>query len=1522
MSSFDESVSMTNAPEGGVSPQPIPTGAVRPLYGDGPPAGWTAAIKTTAVRAEVDAQTAGGNRIDHAGLLRVIDAALGAVTAGAAVGQDIVDDLKAIAAQAASVFTSRDLNGDETGYLRYVFGQMVNGSTANAVFTGGASTTTALGNLTAATPRASLELLRDKWLLGKDLPNPAVEGDKANPAAGAATGVYERFSAPLIVGGTSYQDVNQGQAGTCYLLAAAAGVAATSQTALQSGFVANTGTSRTWGMRFFGTAGQEVWVTVDDRLVVAKAGDTTTLYAQATGRDAAGNVVPELWAPLLEKAYAQANELAVFGRTTSTNAMIAIEGGLADPVASLVGGRMVQIKGDPSNTINGNPLMAVVAAPEGSSALAQVVAAMNAGKVIWLGSDLAATNGQGATTYVSGHAFFLVDADPANPTNMNGLAYNPWGTNAGTDPAAQPFFQSPFPVTLTEALVADAKLDFFFASWGTGNNDIVLATDRGDQVDGAAGGDLVRGFAGNDTLTGGAGDDTLDGGAGDDSIDGGDGADTVVFAGARSLYSVSWNATTSRFTVVSTAEGTDTVSGVEQLKFANATVTAASLQVTNTAPTLSTLTALTGATEDTAYTITWEALKAASNAADAEGDAISFRVEQVSTGTLRLGGVPVTAGVTAISAGQSLSWTPAADANGLLNAFTVRAADAGGVSTGVVQVQVQTAAVNDAPSGAVSISGTPTQGQVLTASNTLADVDGIPASGAGAISYQWRAGGSAISGATAATYTLTAAEIGKTVTVTASYTDNGGTAESVSSSATAAVAALPDGAIRGTEGNDTLAGTSGSDTLRGLGGDDTLTGGAGNDTLDGGAGTDTAVFGGIRRQYTVSGDATSATVSGPDGNDALSAVERLRFADGVLDVATRQFTVNANAARAMRLYWGALGRGPDAAGLQGWAGALEGGMSLNDAAAGFVGSAEFQAKYGSLDNTQYITLLYRNVLGREPDAGGLAGWVGSLSAGNTRTAVLTGFTESEEFGNRTAFLASDGVFTATQLDGTSGNDTLDGKGLIKDLAGGAGDDTYVVGSSDVRVIEAAGQGTDTVQASVSYTLPANVENLVLAGGADLSATGNALANTLTGNAGANRFTGGAGDDTIEGGAGRDTVLAGGVRKQFTLTGNALTGTATLSGPDGNDRLSGIEAIRYYDGVQYFDSTASIARVARLYEAALGRGGDGPGMNFHAARLDSGASLETVAMGFVESAEFVQRFGSNVSSTAFVQQTYRNVLGREADAGGLAAWRGALDGGMSRGQLITGFSESAEFVSSFSARNPNGWWDVNETATSVTRLYWGALGRAPDAPGLQGWTAALEGGMSLNQAAGGFVGSAEFQAKYGSLDNTQYISLLYQNVLGRAADAGGLANWVGSLNAGNTRTAVLTGFTESEEFKNRTAGVTGNGVMTADLSPTLSSAGQALVVTREAPRFVVQAPADDGKDGPPVAVSSPNFGLGGQAAGGATEAGASQAQDAVTVYAAAGAVLGGAEGALSGSALIHSLLASPQVQAMSPLATQG
>jgi uncharacterized delta-60 repeat protein len=134
-------------------------------------------------------------------------------------------------------------------------------------------------------------------------------------------------------------------------------------------------------------------------------------------------------------------------------------------------------------------------------------------------------------------------------------------------------------------------------------------------------------------------------------------------------------------------------------------------------------------------------------------------------------------------------------------AITVTASFTDGHSTLEAVTSTSTALVanvNDLPIGAVSIAGAATQGQTLSASNSLSDADGIPVSGTGAISYQWKAAGLDILGATSRTLVLGEAQVGKDISVTASYTDFHGTAQAVTSSATAAIANvndLPTGAV-------------------------------------------------------------------------------------------------------------------------------------------------------------------------------------------------------------------------------------------------------------------------------------------------------------------------------------------------------------------------------------------------------------------------------------------------------------------------------------------------------------------------------------------------------------------------------------------------------------------------------------------------------------------------------------------------------------------------------------------------------
>ncbi|GAB6142171.1 hypothetical protein JCM14076_29000 [Methylosoma difficile] len=110
------------------------------------------------------------------------------------------------------------------------------------------------------------------------------------------------------------------------------------------------------------------------------------------------------------------------------------------------------------------------------------------------------------------------------------------------------------------------------------------------------------------------------------------------------------------------------------------------------------------------------------------------------------------------------------------------------------------------------------------------------------------------------------------------------------------------------------------------------------------------------------------------------------------------------------------------------------------------------------------------------------------------------------------------------LIGDAGNDRLDGGTGSDTLIGGVGNDTYIVDSSTDAVTENVNEGLDTVQASVSYTLAANVENLTLSGTAAINATGNSMANNLLGNSGNNTLNGGAGADLLTGGVGSDTYV--------------------------------------------------------------------------------------------------------------------------------------------------------------------------------------------------------------------------------------------------------------------------------------------------------------------------------------------------------------------------------------------------------------
>jgi len=128
----------------------------------------------------------------------------------------------------------------------------------------------------------------------------------------------------------------------------------------------------------------------------------------------------------------------------------------------------------------------------------------------------------------------------------------------------------------------------------------------------------------------------------------------------------------------------------------NGTVTFNITAVPDT-PTLTSISTLATATEDTGFSITYAALAAAADEATVDGDTLEFRVEAISSGTLTENGIGVTAGTSTLASGETWVWTPASNANGTLNAFTVKAYNGTLASDTAIQVQVTTTAVNDNP---------------------------------------------------------------------------------------------------------------------------------------------------------------------------------------------------------------------------------------------------------------------------------------------------------------------------------------------------------------------------------------------------------------------------------------------------------------------------------------------------------------------------------------------------------------------------------------------------------------------------------------------------------------------------------------------------------------------------------------------------------------------------------------------------------------------------------------------------------
>ena len=160
----------------------------------------------------------------------------------------------------------------------------------------------------------------------------------------------------------------------------------------------------------------------------------------------------------------------------------------------------------------------------------------------------------------------------------------------------------------------------------------------------------------------------------------------------------------------------------------------------------------------------------------------------------------------------------------------------------------------------------------------------------------------------------------------------------------------------------------------------------------------------------------------------------------------------------------------------------------------------------------------------------------------------------------------------------------------------------------------------------------------------------------------------------------------------------------------------------------------------------------------------------------------------MTTSVFVEQLYTKFLGRASDSAGKSYWAEQIDSGsLSASEATQLFLDSPEFA---------------DIVSPIAQLYYTALGRIPDAAGLEYWIKDYRSGTSMEAISSAFVQSPEFTSTYGNLaDNSEFLEQLYQNTFNRASDQDGKLYWQTAMDAGMSRAKVVNSFANSKEFIN-------------------------------------------------------------------------------------------------------------------------
>ncbi len=440
-------------------------------------------------------------------------------------------------------------------------------------------------------------------------------------------------------------------------------------------------------------------------------------------------------------------------------------------------------------------------------------------------------------------------------------------------------------------------------------------------------------------------------------------------------------------------------------------------------------------------------------------------------------------------------------------------------------------------------------------------------------------------------------------------------------------------AVTGGLAGDTLFGGAGADSLSGGGGSDRLDGGAGADTLGGGSGDD-QIDGGAGADAMTGGSGNDLYIVDNGGDVALESpgagTDEIRTALASYTVAPNIEVLRGTSAAGQQLTGGSAGlaifgaAGSDLLDDGGAAAAMQGGQGDDVYVVRAAGTTATETGGEGTDMVRSYTSTFSLFTGVEI-------LVGMLSTGQT----LIGH-------------SGDDIIT-----GGAGADRLDGAGGADVLTGGLGGDFYVVDTLADTVVEAAGEGIDTIETALAaFTLIANVENLTARTNSGQTLTGNDAANVITAGAGNDVLVGLGGNDRLIGGGGSDTITYAGSAVGIVATvGPFYSGTVTV-GAGETDSFDGIEIVVGTDFADTFVNNSTVpASVMRF------TGGAGDDVYRVGSTADVIVELAGGGTDHVLTSAFSYSLGANLENLTGTSTESQNLFGNALDnfvTGGSAA----------------------------------------------------------------------------------------------------------------------------------------------------------------------------------------------------------------------------------------------------------------------------